>query len=315
MNFRRPTRRSHCVWVTAETFPPPPQPQPPPNMPRNMTNPEKQRFLGYFPPMDVDNQPRVTGEATPLGTLPRYNCIAWSVGITNRWINPLQDLHRWDLFYAIFHLERDDDQGTVALWRRLGRYTHACRATAQHGFNWESKCGSDLRVLHELDEMTGSSYGAVFTYYRPEVVAAAPAPVTFAPSPLTAAPAVIPQEHIAALQKLTDKVPAPVNETFESLFAAWKATWFTGPTAESSDTRDCASGYAFEKLLEMGPEILPLVAAKIADPDNFVAMQLYDDLQPDKEARIVHEPGDPAIATGEQGRAQQTVAAYLRGKA
>lgn len=268
---------------------------------RNMTDPEKQRFLGYFPTMDVDDQPRVTGEFTRA-----YNCIAWTVGITNRWINPLQDLHRWDLFYAIFHLERNDDDGTVAVWKRGAQFTHGCIATAQHGFNWESKCGRDLRVLHELDEMTGSSYGAVFTYYRPE--AGVVVPSSFAQPSVHA---VNLPEQAAAIRKLTQDIPPPVRETFESLFATWKESWFQGPTANSSDTRDCAQGYAFGKLMDMGSEIIPLVVEKLADPDNFVALQLYDDLQPDEALRVAHSPGDPVIATGEQGRAQQTISAVL----
>ena len=51
-------------------------------MPRPMTTAEKQRFRGYFPNLDVDNAV-VTGEVSTV-----YNCISWTVGVTDRWLWP-----------------------------------------------------------------------------------------------------------------------------------------------------------------------------------------------------------------------------------
>jgi hypothetical protein len=49
---------------------------------RPMTPAEKQRFHRYFPNLDV-NGAIVTGEMSTV-----YNCIAWTVGIANRWVWP-----------------------------------------------------------------------------------------------------------------------------------------------------------------------------------------------------------------------------------
>jgi hypothetical protein len=46
-------------------------------MARAMTPPEKATFKGYFPNLNV-NAAVVTDNATPV-----YNCISWTVGITN----------------------------------------------------------------------------------------------------------------------------------------------------------------------------------------------------------------------------------------
>ncbi len=51
-------------------------------MVRPMTPAEQQRFRGYFPNLNV-NQAVGTDDATSA-----YNCIAWTVGVTIRWIWP-----------------------------------------------------------------------------------------------------------------------------------------------------------------------------------------------------------------------------------
>ena len=63
-------------------------------MARAMTPAEKQRFHGYFPSLDV-NRAVVTGEVSSV-----YNCISWTVGVTNRWLWPAGGtLASFDAFY------------------------------------------------------------------------------------------------------------------------------------------------------------------------------------------------------------------------
>jgi hypothetical protein len=59
-------------------------------MARAMTPAEKQRFRGYFPGLDV-NRAVVSGEMSPI-----YNCILWTVRVTNRWIWPGNTLAQFD---------------------------------------------------------------------------------------------------------------------------------------------------------------------------------------------------------------------------
>jgi hypothetical protein len=66
-------------------------------VPRPMTSAEKQRFRGYFANLDVDRAV-VTGGASTV-----YNCISWTVGITNRWLWPGNSLANFDTFYGGFH--------------------------------------------------------------------------------------------------------------------------------------------------------------------------------------------------------------------
>ena len=57
---------------------------------------------------------------------------------------------------------------------------------------------------------------------------------------------------------------------------------------------------------------MPLVVEKLADPENFFALQLYDANQPD-EKLVVHFEADAheRILEGEQGRARRAVNAWF----
>jgi hypothetical protein len=54
----------------------------------------------------------------------------------------------------------------------------------------------------------------------------------------------------------------------------------------------------------MGDQIIPLLVEKLTDPENFLALQLYDSLQPDEALVVRFDPGGDEILEGEQGRAQ-----------
>jgi hypothetical protein len=76
-------------------------------MTRLMKPTEKQRFRGYFPNLDVD-QVIVSGEVSPV-----YNCIAWTIGFTDRWLWPGGSVADFDTFYKGFGFIRSSD-GPIA---------------------------------------------------------------------------------------------------------------------------------------------------------------------------------------------------------
>jgi hypothetical protein len=49
----------------------------------------------------------------------------------------------------------------------------------------------------------------------------------------------------------------------------------------SAVTHTQAARKEFDDLIAVGPGILPLVIEMLADPENFLALQLYDAIQPD----------------------------------
>jgi hypothetical protein len=113
-------------------------------MPRPMTPAEKQRFRSYFPSLNVD-QAVVTGEVSGV-----YNCISWTVGVTDRWLWPGSSISDFDTFYRGFGFARGAD-GPIAVWGiSASNMTHGSISSLGHGPRWESKCGGDLRIQHGL---------------------------------------------------------------------------------------------------------------------------------------------------------------------
>ena len=275
-------------------------------MARAMTPAEKQRFKGYFPSLDV-NRAVVTGEMSPV-----YNCISWTVGVANRWIWPGNTLAQFDTFYRGFGLQRSGN-GEVAAWgHSISNMTHGCISGLGHGPRWESKCGGDLRIQHALGELSGASYGRVVAFYtrRRSLLALNEAIVEEAVKEKE------PKSYLSAQQKKAlsaerEAVDPEIRRSFEGAFRAWKQTWLSGGLAINSNPQSRAVGKEYDALIALGPAIMPLVVEKLADPENFFALQLYDAIQPDEKLVVHFEADDERILEGEQGRARRVVNAWF----
>jgi hypothetical protein len=114
-----------------------------------------------------------------------------------------------------------------------------------------------------------------------------------------------------ALAEERERIPADLRAAYEGAFAAWKATWFSGGLAISSNPHTRAVGKEYDALIAMGPAIIPLVVESLADPENFLALQLYDAIQPNEQLLVQYEPEDERVLEGEQGRAQRVVQAWF----
>lgn len=275
-------------------------------MARPMTPAEKQRFQGHFANLNVD-QAVVTGEVSST-----YNCIAWTVGVTDLWLWPGSSIAHFDTFYRGFGFARAGD-GPIAAWgHSTAHMTHGSVCGPGHGPRWESKCGADLRIQHGLNELAGSNYGRVVAFYTKsrliEAILARLLEETMKEKTV--------KSHLTAAQKKAlreerERLPADVRARFEAAFDAWKRTWFSGGLAINSDPHTRAVGKEFDALVALGPAILPLVIEALADSDNFLALQLYDAIQPNERLIVQFEPGDERILEGEQGRARRVVQAWF----
>jgi hypothetical protein len=273
---------------------------------RAMTVAEKQRFRGYFPNLNVD-QAVVTGEASRV-----YNCISWTVGVTDRWIWPGSSITDFDAFYHGFGYVGSGD-GPIAAWGlSTSSMTHGCISGSGHGPRWESRCGGDLRIQHGLNELTGASYGRVLAFYRRNRLLEAPYELLLEASMKEKArKSFLSASQTKALDDQAKSVPADLRRKFESAFEAWKETWFNGGLAISSVPQTRAVGSEFDALVALGPQILPLVIEKLADPENFLALTLYDAIQPNEKLVVQFAAGDERVLEGEQGRARLVVQAWL----
>jgi hypothetical protein len=190
--------------------------------------------------------------------------------------------------------------------------THGSISGPGHGSRWESKCGGDLRIQHGLGELVGSSYGRVVAFYRTgRALSAANESLAEEIMKEKTVKSYLSPAQRKALTEERDRIPAQLRAAYERAFAAWKATWFGGGLAISSNPQTRAVGKEYDALIAMGPAILPLVVESLADPDNFFALQLYDAIQPNDQLVVQFEPADERVLEGEQGRARRVVQTWF----
>jgi hypothetical protein len=139
-------------------------PKPPRGTPP--TPQQQSKFLNAFPNLKTWS---ITGPATGS-----YNCIAWSVGISNQWIWPGNTVQDFDAFYASHgwtlstNCNREFKRRKVALYANNSDpndCTHGSRETHDCGWH-ESKCGGWERIMHVKTELEGGYYGNIIRCYE-----------------------------------------------------------------------------------------------------------------------------------------------------
>jgi hypothetical protein len=277
-------------------------------MARPLTPSEKTQFHQLFPNLNVD-QAVVTGEATPV-----YNCISWTVGVTNAWLWPGSTIQEFDAFYARYNLRRRPS-GNVAAWgASTADMRHGSVSGPGHGPRWESKCGALLRIEHGRDELVSKGYGSILAYYsRTNILCRLLRRLIDAIRKVNGKVSVMPTEaQIAAVRAAARRLPLELRDRFDASFSAWKRQWSLPEIAISSNPRAVTYLTEFHALIALGSIVIPAVVEKLLEPDNFFALQLYDKLQSEKEMIVSFDPATDDAFEGEQGRARKTVERYAR---
>lgn len=276
-------------------------------LPRKLTAAEKITFHNDFPLLDVDFT-IVTGE--PTGN---YNCISWTVGVTNYWHWPGSTLQDFDNFYAQFGLQRKT-KGFVAVWGASNNaMTHGCISGPTHGPCWESKCGSLARIQHCLNELNGPVYQHVIAYYTWKIIIVGPQfpiPLPKYLKEYMKIKRVFTKEETALIKELVKAVPADTAAEFEKKFRAFKNSWFKGSLSSASDPYARAKSAEYREMTAMGKVIIPLLVNKLMDESNFLALPAYESLA-GKRMSIPIDSRDEKVLEGEQGRAYRTVKLFL----
>lgn len=274
-------------------------------VPRQMTAQEQAQFHAWFPSLNV-TAAVVTGEATRV-----YNCISWTVGVTNSWLWPGPTIQQFDAFYARYGLRRASS-GPVAAWGiSTTNMTHGCVSGSGHGPRWESKCGASLRIQHGLNELVSSGYGRVLAFYGQGRALSTEEQSLVDAQRRGELQLVMPtQEQIAAVKEQAAKLPSELTARFERLFDAWKRRWDAPEIIISSDPRAVTHVKEFHDLVALGKDVLPVVVEKLVDPENFFALQLYDALQPEHHMIVGTDLDTDQVFEGEQGRSRRTVERY-----
>jgi hypothetical protein len=119
------------------------------------------------------------------------------------------------------------------------------------------------------------------------------------------------KEEINRLRVLIKEIPREKAADFEKKFSAWKKIWHTGSNASSSDPYTRTKTAEFRELKALGKEILPLLASKLMDETNFLALPAFEELADNKKLIIRANAADEKLLEGEQGRTYRTVKNYL----
>jgi hypothetical protein len=118
----------------------------------------------------------VTGPATDV-----YNCIAWTIGVTNRWVwdevdaagdnNGTVSVSDFDAFYGARGLTPavgSPANPQIALFANSTGPTHAARVSSSSCGGtqmFESKRGKNIRILHVVTQLEGGIYGNIVKFY------------------------------------------------------------------------------------------------------------------------------------------------------
>jgi hypothetical protein len=255
----------------------------------------------------------VTGNPTN-----RYNCLAWTLGISTNWIWPWGARNatkaEFDAFYYSCGFNPSSSGPIAVFGLNVNEMTHGSVSGGGHGPRWESKCGAWLRIQHGLAEMEGGFlYGNVLGFYSPSVPGSLeiPSATLRMRAMKTLKLSKAEREFLEARVRLVS--PASRNR-FDRAYREWKETWAHPLIAASSNPAARTHTPEFLELISLGTEIIPLLMEKLLDPDEFFALQAVDRLiRP--EYVISKSPGDPSIFLGEQGRAFETVKQWIRTKA
>jgi len=237
-----------------------------------------------------------------------YRCISWAGGIYSCYIWPpdefsglgLNDLEAFDYFFG---MERypgcsiftrngaTEGNSTVDLWATNNnglKYQHASvRKGAEnnaHGFDWESKCGADIRLYHPRNHVPFTSYGQVVEHYRK--VDRGTVSISLEES-IANGWAVLENVHftnneLAYIDSQIQRVSDDVLNDFNTMYEKWQQVWNTSCFSNPDVIADCDE-YRELLALSQKTELLKYAIFKKLDEGNDCAMCLIKDLYlPDK---------------------------------
>lgn len=142
---------------------------PPSKSVRKLKDDEKLFLSKIFPDLNLENV-LVHGKASE-----NYNCIAWSVGITDQWINPPDTLEEFRKFYKdnkYTQVSKNNKSRVIDGWGKynitdeIKSFTHGSRYCSNLSTGtWTSKLGGYLLISHSEMDLKSETYGDIFEGY------------------------------------------------------------------------------------------------------------------------------------------------------
>ena len=282
-------------------------------MARRLTAGEAAQFRSWFPHLNTGNV-WVLAEATP-----RYNCLAWALGYTDRWVWPWQPnlpgLPAMSTYIRRWGYVPGQPAAAVVYGATASAIGHIGRFWVNQP---SSKCGQSLMITHGWAELNYGIYGSNRQSYgrRAGAAALAAEEVTALESmPLVEAteqsdlPVLLAAE-VDKLAELSEAVPADARSAFDAAYERWKAVLTTGDAAADSTGARAMHSSEFVAAVAAARDAVPRLMDKLADPDEHFALLIAQQILP-PEVVPIYEPDDPLVLEGEHARALTTLGNWL----
>jgi hypothetical protein len=265
-------------------------------------------YLHYYWRNLVRQDVWILGERTT-----RYNCLAWALGYTDRWIWPWGSANASPSQMSSFLHRYGYSLGTPRYIGTYGTTAGIGHAARFYVSSPSSKLGGLWLITHLWAELNGGSYGNLVQSYRRglEVVE----DLELVEAVIEATDPDLPELSGFERQRLRDRVsevdPA-VKSAFEDAYGTWRKTWDTEEVALDSTGYAVTARPEFLAVVKEGGEALPLLMEKLLDPDEHFALRAVERILP---AHIVphFDPEDEEVLKGEQYRARLVLSNWLLG--
>lgn len=186
-----------------------------------------------------------------------YNSASWAGGITDYWEWPPfafsdyrkeTDLASFDFYFASYRYGSDKGRDCYSYTRTAAGasnsyldlylydngvnkyYTHVAvggSANGQlHGYDWESKLGTDVRTFHPRNKLIGDGLGQVSASYQfNRFVTSYSLSESIADGASVLENVQFDEMEQDAIKAETALIASPVKDAFETKYDAWKASW------------------------------------------------------------------------------------------
>lgn len=253
-----------------------------------------------------------------------FNCYAWSLGLTNRWI-ALPNETAIDVLVSFYHdygvsLSRHKSTASImAIGNSPNIVAHAApyiNVNQQSiGDTWSSKMGEGLGITHSYDGIQNGFYGTTNAFFKKNT----PETTSIQIDQLSNQSFEdIGIHEISKLEKklINDSISHTSDKTkeeFSKSYKAWETTWDKPEISASSDAADRAKSKEFFELISLGEDIIPLLIGTLQNHTQFFALQALEQLV---QPNIIFKPqiNDIAIFGGEQLRARETISRWCMSK-
>ena len=277
--------------------------------PRRTTDPEWAVLHSWFPRL-VRDSVWVLADANPT-----YNCLAWALGITDRWVWPwgtrqplVAEFSQWLALHGYV-------VGTPAAAIAYGPLFEVGHIGRYYDIYPTSKLGAGLLISHTWGGLEWGIYGDAQQAYRRNIPS--DDEVAVSGDDTLGQPAGRPLPPLSGiemdrLKRMLETVNASDRRAFEEAWAAWRRS-LDDPRVSLDSTQTQATRTAeFVRLLVAARAAVPLLVEKLVDPSEPRVVAVAERVLP-RSMLVTFSPDDPLVLEGEQYRARLIAANVLSG--